>query len=163
MDQERLHTADQLEVGGEVDPDRVHPWLQVDMAERRGRTCDTGIANQNVELAVTFVQRRPEPRHAVVIGDVQRHQRRAAAFAADFVVELFQPALGPRHGDDMGTGTGQRSRRRVADAAGRAGDESYAGSERFGHRAPVGIEARGVQAIFVAEVLQTPLAGTSPV
>ena len=97
------------------------------MAERRGRPGDAGIAEENVEPAVALVQRRAEPGDAVEIGEVERHQRRAAAFIADLVVELFQPALRARHRNDVRAGLRQRQRRGIADAARGAGDESDAG------------------------------------
>ena len=55
--QQRVHAADQLEVRGDVDRHHVVPRLQLDMAERRRRAGDAGIADQNVELAVTLMQR----------------------------------------------------------------------------------------------------------
>ena len=131
--QQRLHAADQLEIRGDVDRHHVVPRLQFDMAERRGRTGDAGIADKNVELAVALVQRRAEPGDAVVIGEVERHQRGAAAVFADLVVELFQPALRPRHRHHMRAGLCQRARGGIADAARGAGDESDAGGEGVGH------------------------------
>ena len=102
------------------------------MAERRGGAGDAGIADENVELAVALVQRRAEPGDAVEIGEVERHQRGAAAVLADLVVELFQPALRPRDRHDMRAGFGQRARGGIADAARGAGDESDTGGEGFG-------------------------------
>ena len=99
------------------------------MAERRGGAGDAGIADENVELAVALMQRRAEPRDAVEIGEVERHQRGAAAVFADLVVEFFQPALRARDGHDMRAGAGKRARRGVADAARGAGDERDAGGE----------------------------------
>ena len=99
------------------------------MAERRGRAGDAGIADENVELAVALVQRSAEPGHAVEIGEVERHQRGAAALFADLVVEFFQPALRARHRHDMRAGLGQRERGGIADAARGAGDESDTGGE----------------------------------
>ena len=104
------------------------------MAERRGRTGDAGIANENIELAMTFMQRRAEPRDALEIGEVERHQRGAAAVLADLVIELFEAALGPRHGDDVRAGLGQRAGGGIADAARSAGHESDAGGEGSCHR-----------------------------
>ncbi len=103
------------------------------MAERRGGAGDAGIADQNIELAVALMQRRAEPGDAVEIGEIERHQRRAAAVLADLVVEFFQPALGARDRDDMRAGFGQRARGGIADAARGAGDQSDAGGEGKGH------------------------------
>src|SRR5258708_19072472 len=103
------------------------------MAERRGGSGDTGIADENIELAVTLMQRGAERGDAVIVSQVKRHQRGAAAVFPDLVVEFFQPALRPRDGDDMRTGLGERARRGIADAARGAGDESDTGGEGKGH------------------------------
>ena len=87
------------------------------MPERRGGTGDAGIADENVELAVALMQRCAEPRDAVEIGEVERHQRGAAAVFADLVVKFLQPALRARDGHDMRAGAGKRTGRGVADAA----------------------------------------------
>ena len=103
------------------------------MPERRGGAGDAGIADENVELAVALMQRGAEPGDAVIVGEVERHQRGAAAVFADLVVEFFQPALRPRHRHDMRAGLGQRPRGGIADAARGAGDESDTGGEGLGH------------------------------
>ena len=103
------------------------------MAERRGRAGHAGIADENVELAVTLMQRRAQAGDAFEIGEIERHQRRTAADFADLVVELFEAALRPRHGNDMRAGFGQRDRGGIADAARGAGDESDTGGEGLGH------------------------------
>src|ERR1700680_2123120 len=103
------------------------------MPERRGRAGDAGVADENVELAVTFMQRGAEPRDAVVIGEVERHQRGAAAIFPDLVVELFESSLRPRHRPHMRGGPRERTRRGIADAARGAGDESDTGGEGEGH------------------------------
>ena len=97
------------------------------MAERRGGACDAGIADENVELAMAFMQRRGEPDDAVGIGEIERHQRGTAAVLADFVIEFFEAALRSRHRDHMGAGLCQCARSGIADAARGAGDESDAG------------------------------------
>src|SRR6266536_4523678 len=103
------------------------------MAERRGGTGDAGIADEDVELAMAFVQRSAKAGDAVGIREVERHQRGAAAVVADLVVELFQPALRARHRHDMRAGFGKCARGGIADAARGAGDESDAGGEGWGH------------------------------
>ena len=67
------------------------------MPERRRRAGDAGIADENVELAVALMQRRAEPCDAVEVGEIERHQGRAAAVLSDLVVEFFQAALRSRH------------------------------------------------------------------
>ena len=99
------------------------------MAERRGRAGDAGIADEDVELAVALMQRSAEAGDAVGVGEVERHQRGAAAVLPDLVVEFFQPALRARHRHDMRAGFCQRARGGIADAARGAGDESDAGGE----------------------------------
>ena len=102
------------------------------MAERRGGAGDAGIADENVELAMAFMQRRAEAGDAVEVGQVERHQGRAAAVLADLVIEFFEAALRARHRDHMRAGLGQCARGGVADAARGAGYESDAGGEGRG-------------------------------
>src|SRR5258708_37526234 len=104
------------------------------MGERRGGAGDAGIADENVELAMTLVQRRAEPGDAVEIGEIERHQSGAAAVLADLVIELFEAALRPRHRDNMRAGLGQRACGGIADAARSAGYQSDAGGEGICHR-----------------------------
>src|SRR5437868_1194007 len=89
LPKQRLHAADELEVRRDVDGDHVVPWFQIDMAERRGGTGDAGVAYQNIELAMTFIERGTKPGDAVEISEVEWHQRGAAAILTDLVVELF--------------------------------------------------------------------------
>src|SRR5665213_4357603 len=103
------------------------------MPERRGGAGDAGIADQNVDLAVTLMQRRAEPGDAFEVGEIERHQRGAAAVLADLVVEFFKAALGARDGDDMRAGFRQRACRGVADAARGAGNQRDTGGEGWGH------------------------------
>src|SRR4030088_3198588 len=103
------------------------------MPERRGGAGDAGIADEDVELAMAFMQRRAEPGDAVEIGQIERHQGRSSAVFADFVVELFEPALRARHRNHMRAGFGERTRGAIADAARGAGDQSDTGGEGKGH------------------------------
>src|SRR6266852_6996188 len=104
------------------------------MPERRGGAGDAGIADEDVELAVAFMQRRAEPGDTVEVGEVERHQGRAPAIFPDLVVEFLEAALGSRNGNNLGAGLGQRTRSRIADAARSAGHESDTGGEGKGHR-----------------------------
>ena len=79
------------------------------------------------------MQRSAKPGDALEVGEVERHQRGAAAILSDFVVEFFQAALRARHCHDMRAGLGQRDRGGIADAAGGAGDKSDAVGEWFCH------------------------------
>src|SRR5580704_5222396 len=114
------------------------------MPERRGGAGDTGIADENVELAVTFMQRGAEPRDAVEIGEVERHQCRGATLLADLVVEFLEPGLRARHRHDMRPSLGQRTRGGIADTARGAGDESDPGGEGEGHWSSSGGNKHGV-------------------
>src|ERR1700730_10488930 len=103
------------------------------MTERRGGTGDAGIADEDVELAMAFMECCAKPGEAVEVGEVERHQRGAAAVFADLVVELFKPALGPRHRHDVRALPGERARGGIADAARGAGDEGDTGGEGWWH------------------------------
>ena len=76
-------------------------------AERRQRPEDAGIADQHVEPAVALVEREREPRDAVAVLHVERHQRGGAAGGLDLVVEFFQPADGARDRHHMRAGLGK--------------------------------------------------------
>src|ERR1700694_14247 len=105
------------------------------MPERRGGAGDAGTADEDVELAVAFVQRSSKPGDAVEIGEVERHQCRAATVLTDLVVEFFETCLRSRHRNNMRAGLGQRSGGGIADAARSAGHESDTGGEgEGGHR-----------------------------
>ena len=101
------------------------------MIERRQRSENAGVADEDVEPAIALAQRGGEAVDAGIVLQVERHQRRGAAGGADGVVEFLQPADGARHRDDMRAGLGERQRGRVADAARGAGDERDAVGERF--------------------------------
>src|SRR4029450_9113363 len=82
---------------------------------------------------MALMQRRAEPGDAVKVGEVERHQGRAAAVLSDLVVELFETALRSRNRHHMRAGLGERARGRVADAARCAGHKGDAGGEGRGH------------------------------
>src|SRR5579863_5649541 len=103
------------------------------MAERRRGAGDAGIADENIELAVTLVQGCAEPRDAVKIGQAERYQRRLAAILSYLVVEFFQPALGARDRNNVRAGLRECACRGIADAARGAGDESDTVGEGEGH------------------------------
>ena len=107
------------------------------MAERRDAAEKPGVADQNVELAMPLIERRAEPVDRREIRDVEGREGGRAAGRADLVVELLKAALGASGRDHMRPGLGERERRRVTDAAARAGDDRDAAGEGFwvGHRA----------------------------
>ena len=145
--QQRIHGADQLPIGGDVDRDQIVPVLRFDMAERRQRPEDAGIADQHVEAAVALVERQRQAGDAVAILDVERHQRGAAAGRLDLVVELFQAADGARHRDDMAACLRQLQRQRGANAARGAGHQRDTVGEGFGHDYVITDKFEEVQAV----------------
>jgi hypothetical protein len=80
------------------------------VAERGKDAEHTGISDQDVELAVAFMQRSAQPVDARLILEVERDQCGLAADRADGVVELFQPTDRARDCDDVRAGTRQRTR-----------------------------------------------------
>ena len=59
--EQRIESADELPIGGDVDREDIVPVLRLDVAERRRRGQQPGVADQHVELAVTLVEREREP------------------------------------------------------------------------------------------------------
>ena len=58
--QQRIERADEPPVGGQVDGDDLVPVLGADMADRRQGAGDSGITDQDVELAPALVDCRAE-------------------------------------------------------------------------------------------------------
>ena len=96
-----------------------------------GSTCESGesgpeqagIRHHRIELAEALVERGAEPRDAVEVFQVERHERGGRAGFLDLVVELFQAADRARQRHDMRAGLRQRERGRKADPARGAGDK----------------------------------------
>src|SRR5512143_2745025 len=134
------------------------------MPERRGGPGDAGIADENVELAMTLMQRGAETGDSVEVGEVERHQGRSSARLSDLVVEFFEAGLRSRHRHDMRAGPGQRARGGIADAARGAGHESDTGGEGKGHDSCILSSCPGLSraSTSLRRVLQTWMAGTSP-
>jgi hypothetical protein len=76
------------------------------MTERRRWAGNTGIADEDVELAMTFVESGPEPCNSLEVREIERDQRCAAAILADLVIEFFKAALGPCDRDHVRSGAG---------------------------------------------------------
>ena len=112
---------------------RLSQSFGLDMAERGRHAEHAGIADQDVEAAVTFVEREREPGDAVRILHVERHQRCRAALGLDLVIELFQPADRPRHRHHMRAGLRQFERQRRANTARGAGDQRDTVGQGSGH------------------------------
>ena len=127
---QRIERADQPVVGRDVHRHHVLEHLRLDMAHRRERAEQAGIRHQHVEPAVALVEREPKPVDAVVVFQVERHERRGAA-RLDRVVKLLEPADGARDRHHMRAGLRQSERGCVADAARGAGDERDAVGEGF--------------------------------
>ena len=91
--QQRIERADQAPIGGQIDVDRLLELLGRDMPEGRQRAENAGVADEDVEAAEAFVQRRAEAVDLVAVLEIERQQRRAfAARPLDLVVELFERA-----------------------------------------------------------------------
>ena len=104
------------------------------MAERGQRPKNAGIADHHVESSEALVQGGAEPIDALVILEVERHERGRTTQGLDRVIELLEPADRARERDNMGAGAGQRERGGIADAARGAGDERDTVGEGKGHR-----------------------------
>ena len=104
------------------------------MAERGQRPKNAGIADHHVESSEALVQGGAEPIDALVILEVERHERGRTPQGLDRVIELLEPADRARERDNMGAGAGQRERGGIADAARGAGDERDTVGEGKGHR-----------------------------
>ena len=53
-----VHGADQMPVGGDIDRHDLVPVLRLDVIERRALSHHPGIADQDVEPLITFIERR---------------------------------------------------------------------------------------------------------
>ena len=107
------------------------PGILRHVVQRRQRTEDAGVADEDVELAPALEQRRPELIDLVALAEIELQQRRLAAARADLVVELLERADGARGDDDVGAVLGEGERDGPADAARGAGDEREPVFERF--------------------------------
>ena len=104
------------------------------MAERRERAEHAGIADQDVELAVALVERGAEPVDAVVVLQVERHERRRAAGGAGSRRRAPRaPPTVRASATTCAPALGERERGGAADAARGAGDQRDAVGEGFGH------------------------------
>ena len=120
-----------MPVRGDIDGESLVPGLRLDVIERRALAPDRGIADQNIEMLIAFVERRGEPVEPGVIAHVERHQCRRTAGRTRRVVDFLETADSARHGDDMCTLARQCEGRRAADTARGAGDERDTISERL--------------------------------
>ena len=77
--QQHVHGSDQVPVRGHIHREDVVPRLRLDVAKRRQRSKDGGIADQDVELPVALGERGAKARNAVGVLEVEWHQGRAAA------------------------------------------------------------------------------------
>ena len=93
------------------------------MGERREHPELTGIADQDVEPAIAFVEGRRQFVDLCEIAQVEGHERGAAATGTNGVVELFEAADRARSQHDMRAFAGKAQRDRGADAARGSGDQ----------------------------------------
>jgi hypothetical protein len=92
------------------------------VVERRKRSENAGIADEHIEPSEPLVQREAEPVDALVVLEVERHQRCRSARSLDRIIELLEATHGARERDDMRAGLRQRECGGVADAARGAGN-----------------------------------------
>src|SRR5262249_32858566 len=90
--QQRIERADQAPVGGDIDRHDLLEDLGIDVADRRERAQDGGVADQHVEAAIALVERCAQAIDAGPVGDVERHQRGGAADRLDLIVDLLEAA-----------------------------------------------------------------------
>ena len=124
--QQRVEGADESPIGGEVHVENALEQIGIEMAERAERAQYAGIAYQDIEPAEALVKRRRHMVELAEIGEVERHQGRGAAVAADRVVGLFKAADRAGDQDQMRAFGGEATRDRGADAARGAGHEGDA-------------------------------------
>ena len=96
------------------------------MTERRQRTQNAGIANQNVELAPALEDRRAQPVDGVEIGQIERNERGFAADLADLVIDFLQAAHSAGDQDRVRAFSGKGQCDRAANATGGACDHREA-------------------------------------
>jgi hypothetical protein len=122
--QQRVERTDQPPVGRDIDRHDPLEDRGLDMADRGEGAEQTGISEQDIELAETLMERRAEAVDAGAVGDVERHQRGAvAAHFLDLVIDRFEPADGARNQHAMSALTGIGQGGRCAQPARSAGDQ----------------------------------------
>src|SRR5262249_42309678 len=132
-----------------VDVEDLAPGVRRDVAERRERTQNAGIGDEDVELAPALQDGGAEGVKLVGALEVELDERRAAPCGADLVIELLEAADGARKKHGMRPGPGEAEPHRPADAARGAGDEGNAAGERLlgGHAGgSVGLSGRRMPA-----------------
>src|SRR6266404_6782672 len=98
--------------------------FRLDVADRRDGSENTGIADQDVELAEALIKRCPQLIDGVEFLDIQRHQQAwLTAGIADRIIDLFQPTDRTRGQDQLGTFGGKAPGDSRSDPAGGTGDQ----------------------------------------
>ena len=96
------------------------------MADRREGAQKARVAQQHVELAEAFIERRTQAIDAGTVRDVERDEGGVAADLLDAVVEFLEAPHGARDGDHVRAFAGEGERRGRTQPARGAGDESDA-------------------------------------
>src|SRR5579864_6245566 len=136
--QQRVHRPNQPPIGGEIKVDDLVPQLGIDMPKRRERAELGCIADEDVEVPVTLVDRRGELVDLDEVAQVERHQRGAAAGGANLVVDLFETTWGARRQDQVRSLAGEALGDGGADTARSAGDKGDLAGELPRHYAGEG-------------------------
>ena len=92
--EQRIETADQTPVGGEVDGQRPFPHPGVDVAHRRQGAQRTGVSDQDVEAAMAPVDRGAHLVGLLEVGQIGGDQGGLAARGADLVVQFLERSPG---------------------------------------------------------------------
>lgn len=121
--EQRFDRADQPPCSSDIDGHDPFEDFRLDMADRRDDAENTGIRDQNIELAPALKDIGAQRIDGVHIGEIEGNQRRGAADGLDGVVQILEAADRAGAGNDMRTGLGKFQRREIADTARRAGDE----------------------------------------
>ena len=100
--QQRVERADEPPVRGQVDVHHLGPIAIPDVTERRERAEHAGGGDQNVDRRKSLHQARTQRVDLRSMGEVERHQRSAAAGRTQVVVQLLKGALRAGDRDDMG-------------------------------------------------------------
>ncbi len=93
------------------------------MAERGDDAQNTGIGDENVQLAPAFENRSAQPVDCLHVCDVEGNEGRRAACRLNGIVQFFKAAHRACTGNHMRTGFGERQCREIADTTRRAGDQ----------------------------------------
>jgi hypothetical protein len=131
--EERVHAANELPIGGDIDSNQIVPVFRLDMGKRGEGAENASIADEHIEPLVAVVQGKCEPGDTLAVFDVERHKRCRATACLDPVVEFFQPANSACDSHHVRAGLRKLKRKRGANAARGACDQHDTIGEGLGH------------------------------